>query len=160
MKSKLEMFAMAGAVALSVSGAALAEQPEMRSPSRAEVVQAELAEANRLGTIVNGDGTLWRDLGAPRTAADRVAGPTREQVQAELAEANRAGTILSGDGTLWRDLGMPSVFTAGVARKTREQVQAELAEANRAGTILSGDGTLWRDLGMPQRLTAPSFARN
>ena len=69
-------------------------------------VQAQLVEADRTGSILSGDGTLWRDLGTPRQPADTaLAGKTRQLVQAELAEANRTGTILSGDGTLWQDLG-------------------------------------------------------
>ena len=100
MKSRLALSTLAISVTLVGSGAALGQEYKTR-----EQVQAELAEANRDGTILSGDGTLWRDLGAPRRADTTLAGKTREQVRAELAEANRDGTILSGDGTLWRDLG-------------------------------------------------------
>src|SRR5467141_4909928 len=152
MKSRLALSTLAISVTLVGSGAALGQEYKTR-----EQVQAELAEANRDGTILSGDGTWWRDLGAPRRADTTLAGKTREQVRAELAEANRDGTILSGDGTLWRDLGAPRRADTTLAGKTREQVQAELAEANRDGTILSGDGTLWRDLGSLHYLAAPSF---
>jgi hypothetical protein len=140
--------------ALIGSGAAFAQDNKTR-----EQVKAELAEANRAGTILSGDGTLWRDLGVPHRAADAdLTGKTREQVKAELADANRNGTILSGDGTLWRDLGAPfDSAGSALASKTREQVKAELAEANRNGTILSGDGTLWQDLGALHRFTDASF---
>ncbi len=67
-------------------------------------MKAELAEAIRTDTILSGDGTLWKDRGAPLPPTEG-AGKTREQVKAEPAEAIRTGTILSGDGTLWRDLG-------------------------------------------------------
>ena len=101
MKSRLALSALTISVTLVGSGAALGQEYKTR-----EQVRAELAEANRDGTILSGDGTLWRDLGAPRRPADTtLAGKTREQVRAELVEANRDGTILSGDGTLWRDLG-------------------------------------------------------
>jgi hypothetical protein len=154
MKSRLALSALTISVTLVGSGAALGQEYKTR-----EQVKAELAEANREGTILSGDGTLWRDLGAPRRPADTtLAGKTREQVKAELAEANREGTILSGDGTLWRDLGVPrQPADTALAGKTREQVRAELVEANRNGTILSGDGTLWRDLGSLQHLAVPSF---
>jgi Domain of unknown function (DUF4148) len=154
MKSRLALSALTIGVTLVGSGAALGQEYKTR-----EQVRAELAEANRNGTILSGDGTLWRDLGAPRRPADTaLANKTREQVKAELAEANREGTIVSGDGTLWRDLGTPGQpADTALAGKTREQVRAELAEANRDGTILSGDGTLWRDLGSLQHLAVPSF---
>jgi hypothetical protein len=154
MKSRLALSALTISVTLIGSGAALGQEHKTR-----EQVRAELAEANRNGTILSGDGTLWRDLGAPRRPADTtLAGKTREQVEAELAEANREGTILSGDGTLWRDLGTShQPADTGLAGKMREQVRAELAVANRNGTILSGDGTLWRDLGSLQHLAVPSF---
>src|SRR5882672_5111016 len=83
-----------------------------RDCKRREQVKAELAEAIRAGTILSGDGTLWRDLGAPHPADTALAGKTRGQVKAELAAAIRAGTILSGDGTLWRDLGAPQRLPA------------------------------------------------
>jgi Domain of unknown function (DUF4148) len=154
MKGRLAVSALTISVTLIGSGAALGQEHKTR-----EQVRAELAEANRDGTILSGDGTLWRDLGAPRQPSDTaLAGKTREQVKAELAEANREGTILSGDGTLWRDLGAPrQPADTALAGKTREQVRTELAEANRDGTILSGDGTLWRDLGSPHYLAVPSF---
>ena len=153
MKSTLALSTLTISVTLVGSGAALGQEYKTR-----EQVRAELDEANRDGTILSGDGTLWRDLGAPRRADTTLAGKTREQVQAELAEANRDGTILSGDGTLWRDLGtLRRPADTGLAGKTREQVQAELTEANRDGTILSGDGTLWRDLGSLHYLAAPPF---
>jgi len=154
MKSRLALSALTISVTLVGSGAALGQEYKKR-----EQVRAELAEANRDGTILSGDGTLWRDLGAPRRPADTtLAGKTREQVKAELAEANREGNILSNDGTLWRDLGaVRRPADTELAAKTREQVRAELAEANRNGTILSGDGTLWRDLGSLQHLAVPSF---
>jgi CRP-like cAMP-binding protein len=154
MTSRLALSALTISVALVGSGAALGQESKTR-----EQVRAELAEANRDGTILSGDGTLWRDLGAPRRPADTtLADKTREQVKAELAEANREGTILSNDGTLWRDLGtLHQPADTGLAGTTREQVRAELAKANRDGTILSGDGTLWRDLGSLHHLEAPSF---
>ncbi len=154
MKRRLALGALTLTATLIGSGAALAQDYKTR-----EQVNAELAEANRAGTILSGDGTLWRDLGVPHRAADAdLTGKTREQVKAELAEANRNGTVPSGDGTLWRDLGAP-LYLAGsaLAGKTREQVKAELAEANRNGTILSGDGTLWQDLGALNAFTATSF---
>jgi hypothetical protein len=154
MKSRLALSALTISVTLVGSGAALGQEYKTR-----EQVRAELAEANRDGSILSGDGTLWRDLGAPRRPGDTaLAGKTREQVKAELAEANREAAILSNDGTLWRDLGTPrGTADTGLAGKTREQVRAELAEANRNGTIVSGDGTLWRDLGSLQHLAVPSF---
>ena len=152
MRRKLAVGTLTLIATLIGSGAALAQDKTR------EQVQAELAEANRAGTILSGDGTLWRDLGMPHRADSDLTGKTREQVKAELAEANRNGTILSGDGTLWRDLGAP-LDSAGsaLAGKTREQVQAELVEANRNRAIVSGDGTLWQDLGALHRFTATSF---
>src|SRR6266478_7425870 len=97
MRSRLALSTLTISVTLVGSGAALGQEYKTR-----EQVRAELAEANRDGTILSGDGTLWSDLGAPRRADTTWAGKTREQVQAELAEANRDGTILSGDGTLCR----------------------------------------------------------
>jgi Domain of unknown function (DUF4148) len=154
MKSRLALNALTISVTLIGSGAALAQQYKTR-----EQVRAELAEANRDGSILSGDGTLWRDLGKPRQPADPAsANGTREQLRGELAQGNHEGTILSNDGTLWTDLGKPrQPADAILARKTREQVRTELAEANRDGTILSGDGTLWRDLGSLQRFAVTSF---
>ncbi len=153
MKRKLALGTLTVIATLIGSGAAFAQDDKTR-----EQVKAELAEANRAGTILSGDGTLWRDLGVPHRAADAdLTGETREQVKTELAEANRNGTILSGDGTLWRDLGAPfGSAGSALAGKTREQVKAELAEANRNGTIVSGDGTLWQDLGALHRFTDTS----
>jgi hypothetical protein len=154
MKSRVVLGTLTFSAALIGSGAALAQQHDTRAQ-----VQPQLVEANRTGSILSGDGTLWRDLGDSRYLAGLAsAGTTREQVRADLAEANRKGAVLSGDGTLWRDLGTPrDPADTALAGKTREQVQAELAEANRTGTILSGDGTLWQDLGALHRLTEPSF---
>jgi Domain of unknown function (DUF4148) len=154
MKSRLALSTLTISVTLIGSSAALGQECKTR-----EQVKAELADAIRDGSILSGDGTLWRDLGAPRRPADTaLAGKTREEVGAELAEANRDGTILSGDGTLWSDLGAPRrPADTALAGKTREQVKAELAEANRDGVILSGDGTLWRDLGALQHLTVTPF---
>jgi len=153
MRSRLVFGTLVIAATLIGSGTAGAQECKTR-----EQVKAELADATRAGTILSGDGTLWRDLGAPHPADTALAGKTRGRVKAELAEAIRAGTILSGDGTLWRDLGVPHPAETALAGKTREQMKAELAEAIRAGTILSGDGTLWRDLGAPQRFPTTAFA--
>ena len=105
MRSRLVFGTLVIAATLIGSGTAGAQECNTR-----EQVKAELADATRAGTILSGDGTLWRDLGAPRPADTALAGKTREQMKAELAEAIRAGTILSGDGTLWRDLGAPQRF--------------------------------------------------
>ena len=59
MKSRLALSTLAISVTLVGSGAALGQEYKTR-----EQVQAELAEANRDGTILSGDGTLWRDLGS------------------------------------------------------------------------------------------------
>ena len=107
MRSRLVFGTLVIAATLIGSGTAGARDCKTR-----EQVKAELAEAIRAGTILSGDGTLWRDLGALHPADAALAGKTREQVKAELAEAIRAGTILSGDGTLWRDLGAPQRFPA------------------------------------------------
>jgi len=158
MKTKLVWSALSVAAATLIGpGAALAQQC---SNTQAQV-KAELAEALRSGTIVSGDGTMWRDLGAPRQPADLVAeARTRERVKSELAEALDAGTIVSGDGTLWTDVGAPRQPVDAVAEaRTRERVKIELAEALRNGTILSGDGSLWKDLGTAQRdFAAPLLA--
>jgi hypothetical protein len=155
MKRTLVLGTLTVTAALIGSSAALAQEYKTR-----DQVKAELAEANRAGTILSGDGTLWRDLGVPHGADDSDrTGNTQERVRAALAEAGRAGSILSGDGTLWRDLGSP-VYLAGAAPsdgKTRERVRAELAEADRNGSILSGDGTLWQDLGTLHGFTTTSF---
>ena len=105
MRSRFVFGTLVIAATLIGSGTAGAQECNTR-----EQVKAELAEATRAGTILSGDGTLWRDLGVPHPAETALAGKTREQMKAELAEAIRAGTILSGDGTLWRDLGAPQRF--------------------------------------------------
>ena len=135
MKSRLALSTLAISVTLVGSGAALGQEYKTR-----EQVQAELAEANRDGTILSGDGTLWRDLGAPRRADTTLAGKTREQVQAELAEANRDGTILSGDGTLWRDLGSLHYLAAPsfVARSNHTSGTPSMAGTDRSPDMSAG----------------------
>ena len=59
MKSRVVLGTLTFSAALIGSGAALARQHDTRAQ-----VQAPLAEANRTGTILSGDGTLWQDLGA------------------------------------------------------------------------------------------------
>ncbi len=101
MRSRLALGTFAIAATVIGSGTAFAQECKTR-----EQVKAELVEALRTDTILSGDGTPWRDLGAPLPPAEAaLVGKTREQVKAELAEAIRTDTILSGDGTLWRDLG-------------------------------------------------------
>src|SRR5882762_1762125 len=92
MRSRLVFGTLVIAATLIGSGPAGAQECKTR-----EQVKAELADATRAGTILSGDGTLWRDLGAPRPADTALAGKTRGRVKAELAEAIRAGTILSGE---------------------------------------------------------------
>ena len=135
MKSRLALSTLAISVTLVGSGAALGQEYKTR-----EQVQAELAEANRDGTILSGDGTLWRDLGAPRRADTTLAGKTREQVRAELAEANRDGTILSGDGTLWRDLGSLHYFAGPsfVARSNHTSSTPSIAGTDRSPDLGAG----------------------
>jgi len=135
MKSRLALSTLAISVTLVGSGAALGQEYKTR-----EQVQAELAEANRDGTILSGDGTLWRDLGAPRRADTTLAGKTREQVRAELAEANRDGTILSGDGTLWRDLGSLHYFAGPsfVARSNHTSSTPSMAGTDRSPDLGAG----------------------
>src|SRR6266481_2253152 len=135
MKSRLALSTLAISVTLVGSGAALGQEYKTR-----EQVQAELAEANRDGTILSGDGTLWRDLGAPRRADTTLAGKTREQMQAELAEANRDGTILSGDGTLWRDLGSLHYLAAPsfVARSNHPSSTPSMAGTDRSPDMSAG----------------------
>src|SRR6266404_4996768 len=135
MKSRLALSTLTISVTLVGSGAALGQEYKTR-----EQVRAELAEANRDGTILSGDGTLWRDLGAPRRADTTLAGKTREQVQAELAEANRDGTILSGDGTLWRDLGSLHYLAAPpfVARSNHPSSTPSMAGTDRSPDMSAG----------------------
>ena len=136
MKSRLALSALTISVTLVGSGAALGQEYKTR-----EQVRAELAEANRDGTILSGDGTLWRDLGTLRRPADTgLAGKTREQVQAELAEANRDGTILSGDGTLWRDLGSLHYFAGPsfVARSNHTSSTPSIAGTDRSPDLGAG----------------------
>src|SRR6266403_1470003 len=130
MKSRLALSTLAISVTLVGSGAALGQEDKTR-----EQVRAELAEANRDGTILSGDGTLWRDLGTLGRPADTgLAGKTREPVHAELAEANRDGTILSGDGTLWRDLGSLHYLAAPsfVARSNHTSSTPSMAGTDRS----------------------------
>src|SRR5258707_15453173 len=102
MRSRFVFGTLVIAATLIGSGTAGAQECKTR-----EQVKAELAEATRAGTILSGDGTLWRDLGAPHPADTALTGETRGQVRAGLAEAVRAGLILLGDGTLWRYRGAP-----------------------------------------------------
>ena len=130
MKSKLALGTLTIIATLIGSGAALAQEYKTR-----EQVKAELAEANRAGTVLSGDGTLWSDLGSPLyLASAALAGKTREQVKAELAEGNRNGTILSGDGTLWQDLGALQRFTSTsfVAQSKRSHGAAVMAGTDRS----------------------------
>src|SRR6266478_1179261 len=135
MRSRLALSTLTISVTLVGSGAALGQEYKTR-----EQVRAELAEANRDGTILSGDGTLWRDLGAPRRADTTLAGKTREQVQAELAEANRDGTILSGDGTLWSDLGTLHYLAAPsfVARSNHTSSTPSMAGTDRSPDMGAG----------------------
>jgi hypothetical protein len=135
MKSRLALSTLTISVTLVGSGAALGQEYKTR-----EQVRAELAEANRDGTILSGDGTLWRDLGAPHRADTTLAGKTREQVRAELAEANRDGTILSGDGTLWRDLGSLHYLAAPsfVARSNHTSGTPSMAGTDRSPDMGAG----------------------
>jgi len=61
MRSRLVFGTLVIAATLIGSGTAGARDCKTR-----EQVKAELAEAIRAGTILSGDGTLWRDLGAPQ----------------------------------------------------------------------------------------------
>ena len=136
MKSRLALSALTISVTLVGSGAALGQEYKTR-----EQVRAELAQANRDGSILSGDGTLWRDLGAPRRSADTTStGQTREQVKAELAEANRDGTILSGDGTLWRDLGSLQhlAVPSFVARSNHTSSMPSMAGSDRSPDVGAG----------------------
>ncbi len=61
MRSRFVFGTLVIAATLIGSGTAGAQECKTR-----EQVKAELAEATRAGTILSGDGTLWRDLGAPQ----------------------------------------------------------------------------------------------
>jgi hypothetical protein len=58
MKNRPTLSALTISVTLVGSVAALGQEYKTR-----EQVRAKLAEANRDGTILSGDGTLWRDFG-------------------------------------------------------------------------------------------------
>src|SRR2546430_9129311 len=109
MRSRLVFGTLVIAATLIGSGTAGAQECKTR-----EQVKAELADATRAGTILSGDGTLWRDLGAPHPADTALAGKTRGRGKAALAADNRDCNILSGDGTLWRDTGTPHTTATGL----------------------------------------------
>ena len=66
------------------------ETPSLTAKTRAQV-NAELAEARRLGQIVYGE------VDVPSVESPMVATKTRAQVNAELAEARRLGLVVYGE---------------------------------------------------------------
>ena len=110
-----------------------------------EQVRAELAQAQRLGTLASLDhsGKTLREL-QPQAypAVAPMGGKTRAQVQAELAQAQRSGDLRANDESgrqLWEQ--QPNRYPAmpmGTG-KTSAQVRAELAEAQRTGDLLAND---------------------
>jgi Domain of unknown function (DUF4148) len=106
-----------------------------------EQVKAELAEAQRKGSLISDDqtGATYRDLNPdryPSLVAPSVK--SRDQVKAELQEAQRDGTLIANEdtGATLRELAPHRFPTVPMsAGKTREQVKMELAEAMRLGDV-------------------------
>lgn len=111
-----------------------------------EQVQAELREAIRTGSIVDGEDGLTRYERNPSAYPARpvVVGKTNEQVKIELREAIRTGDIVDGEEGLTRFERNPSAYPArtAFAGKTRDAVKAELAEAIRTGDMVVGESSL------------------
>ena len=135
MKSqRLSLIALAIASTLSAGHALAGDAPKTR-----EQVRAELAQAQRDGTLIadGQTGATFRDLAPHRYApATTVQAKTRADVRAEFEEARRNGELIADGqtGATYRDLA-PHRFPAqdNALAKPREQVRDELAQARRSG---------------------------
>lgn len=124
-----------------VAGHAMAAEPA--GLTRAEVV-ADLADAQRTGTIIDTRSSLPRNVLQPQLypAQQAAAGKTRAQVVAEFEQARANGDLMEGESGLRQNQLRPDLYPAQAAQGqalSSEQVNADMQKARAAGQLQYGE---------------------
>lgn len=125
-----------------VAGHAMAAEPA--GTTRAQVL-AEMADAQRSGTIIDSRSSLPRNVLQPQQypAQQHAAGKTRAQVLAELEQARARGELTEGEAGLRQNQLRPDLYASqGVQGQalTSDQVFAEMQRARAAGQLHFSEG--------------------
>ncbi|MFL6695485.1 MAG: DUF4148 domain-containing protein [Ramlibacter sp.] len=143
-----------------ILAAAFAASAHAQSGLTREQVQAELAQAQRAGTLPVGG-----EIGfAPRQWVAQPSTLTRAQVLREFERARTAGELVAdGESGLRMNEVNPGAYPHAVvaAGRTRAEVQAELREAVRTGDMVANgeSGLLLRDA-FPQQYAKARAAKD
>ncbi|MNT46167.1 hypothetical protein D3C72_1827940 [compost metagenome] len=121
-----------------VAGHAVAAEPSA-GLTRAQV-QADLAEAQRTGNIVEGEFSQPRNVLHPQQypAQPKAEGKTRAQVIAELEQARASGELTYLEDTGMQLNTLPNSQGKGL---TRAEVVADMQKARAAGQMQIGEGS-------------------
>ena len=106
-----------------------------------EQVRADLAEAQRTGSIIDNVSGLPHSALNPQLypAQQKAAGKTRAQVLAELEQARAKGELFQQDTGMRLNELRPDVASQGQPL-TRAQVVADMQQARAAGQLQMGEG--------------------